>query len=67
MNIGDIVVVVGSNSIPDYFFGRYGRIESVISNYKVFVEFNQRVGNVGSLAHSALTSDLIKVGESKRQ
>lgn len=63
MNIGDIVVVIGTESLPEHFLGIYGRIDDV-NDYKVTVEFIKRVGNVGSLKHTAFATDLIKVGES---
>jgi hypothetical protein len=63
MNIGDIVVVIGTESVPESFLGRYGRVEDV-NDYKVSVEFNQRVGSMGSLIHTVYPSELIKVGES---
>lgn len=63
MHIGDIVMVVGSKSLPEDFLGRYGRIDDD-HEYKVTVEFNKRVGGRGSMKHTAFREDLIKVGES---
>jgi hypothetical protein len=59
---GDIVVVIGSQSIPDKFLGQYGQ---VVNDYdgKVNVQLFKAVGSKGSLSHTAYTSDLIKVGE----
>ena len=62
MNIGDIVVIVGSESIPDKFLGMYGRITDG-DDYKVVVELIQRTKWKGSLSHTAKISDLVKVGE----
>lgn len=63
MNIGDIVIVIGTESLPEDFLGKYGRIDDV-NEYKVTVEFNKRVGRRGSLKHTAFATDLIKVGDS---
>jgi hypothetical protein len=62
MNIGDIVVVVDSESLPDGYIGRYG-VVTEISEYKVMVEFNKRINGRGSLSHTAYAKDLQKVGE----
>lgn len=46
INIGDIVVVIGSVSVPHSLLGRYGVVTDA-SDYKVAVEFNKRVNGVG--------------------
>jgi hypothetical protein len=62
MNIGDIVIVVENKSVPSHFHGHYGKIVDV-HEYRVTVEFVASVGSYGSLSHTALPSDLKKVGE----
>lgn len=62
MNIGDVVLVIDTKSLPLSFLGSYGVITD-ISDYKVMVEFKGAVKKMGSLAHTAYESDLKKVGE----
>lgn len=62
MNIGDIVCVVGFKSLPESFLGRYGVVIDKIG-YKVVVEFNHPVNRLGGLSHTAIESDLWKIGE----
>jgi hypothetical protein len=60
---GDIVMVVGSESIPKSYLGRYGRVTQVWEGYKVQVELVGRVvDGVGSLSHTAYPSDVRKIG-----
>jgi hypothetical protein len=63
MNIGDIVVVIGSNSVPLHLLGYYGKVVAVYDE-KVNVEFIQRIGRSGNLSHTVFPNELIKVGES---
>jgi hypothetical protein len=66
MDIGDIVVVIGSKSIPASCLGRYGLITDVLDydiDSKVMIQFNRQIGNIGSLSHTARESDLEKIGE----
>lgn len=62
MTVGDIVVVIKSESIPSMFLGRYGRI---INEYgdKVEVLLEEGVNGKGGLSHTAYPSDLMKIGE----
>jgi hypothetical protein len=62
MNIGDIVVVVGTKSVPLSLLGCYGIVTSS-DDYKVMVKFKASVMGLGSLSHTALVTDLEKVGE----
>lgn len=62
MNIGDIVIVFDTKSIPVTFLGLYGRIIN-IHDYKVTVEFYHPVNGFGGLSHTAFESDLKKIGE----
>ena len=57
MKIGDIVVVTGSESIPELFLGKYGEVTEDWG-YKVVVEFEQSTETMGSLSHTAYPSDL---------
>lgn len=57
MNVGDIVTVVGSESIPKYFMGWHGKITGFIFD-KAIVQLIPRNGRSGSLSHTALLSDL---------
>ena len=66
MNIGDIVVIVGSESIPDKFLGMYGRVTDC-NDYKAIVELIQRTKWKGALLHTAKLSDIVKVGEGTNQ
>lgn len=62
MNIGDIVVVVGSLSVPIQFLGAYGVVTDV-SDVKVMVEFQRSSQYLGGLSHTARIVDLEKIGE----
>lgn len=62
MSVGDIVVVVKSESIPSEFLGRYGRITNEYGG-KVEVLLVEGVNGMGSLSHTAYPSDLLKIGE----
>lgn len=64
MKIGDVVVVVGTQSLPESFLGRYG-IVTLGDNEceKIFVEFYMSVRGVGGLTHTAYITDLKKIGE----
>lgn len=62
MKIGDIVMVVGSESIPDMYLGNYGVITEDYG-YKLGVELAGRVGRRGALVHTATENDLKKIGE----
>ena len=62
MKIGDIVKVINCESIPQTFLGNYGIVKDV-NDYKVTVEFKGFVEGIGGLCHTALPSDLKKVGE----
>lgn len=61
LNKGDIVAVIGYDSIPKSFLGSYGRVTDV-SEEKIFVEFKIQVNAYGSLTHSAYPKDLYVVG-----
>jgi hypothetical protein len=66
VNIGDIVVVIDTSSIPSQFFGHYGVITDVVDyaeDTKVVVEFIKRIDISGSLSHTTRISDLEKIGE----
>lgn len=63
MNVGDIVVVVGFESIPTSFLGKYGKI-TYVSDYKVTVEFEITFNGRGSFSHTAIPKDLKKIGVS---
>jgi len=62
MKIGDIVMIVGSESIPECYLGNYGVITEDY-DYKLSVEISGRVGRRGRLTHTAKPSDLKKIGE----
>ena len=61
MKVGDIVIVVDCESLPSDYLGRYGKITKLY-DFKVAVEFYHRVGNLGSMCHTAYESDLKKIG-----
>jgi len=61
MNIGDIVVVVGTESLFKSLLGSYGIITEADES-KVLVEFTARVGNSGSMSHTAYRTDLKSLG-----
>jgi hypothetical protein len=66
MNIGDIVVVIDSRSLPITFIGRYGLITDVLDyddDSKVLIQFARKIRHIGSLSHTARESDLEKIGE----
>jgi hypothetical protein len=58
---GDIVVVIGSESIPESFLGSYGMITDYVTDYKCVVEFKRSIDSIGSLSHTAKLSDLKKI------
>jgi hypothetical protein len=62
MNIGDIVMVVNYESLPESFLGCFGVIINS-DDYKVVVNFKGVVNDKGSLSHTAVASDLKKIGE----
>lgn len=71
MKKGDVVAVVGSESLPRSYDGRYGIIkEETITHFgnpnrnKVLVRFYHSNEAGGSMSHTAYESDLIVVGKS---
>lgn len=60
----DIVIVVDNDAIPSVFLGQYGRVTEHFG-HKVTVELNARVDGrkAGSMSHTALITDVQKVGE----
>lgn len=62
----DIVVVVGSESIPKYYLGSYGRVTDEYFG-KAIVELKAKSEGRGSLSHTAYISDLKVVAERKGQ
>lgn len=62
LQINDIIVVTGLESIPASFLGRYGRIVDV-NEYKVTVEFVARIHSIGSLSHTVKITDIRKIGK----
>lgn len=62
MTVGDIVVIVKSESIPSMYLGRYGRITNDHEE-KVEVLLEEGINGKGSLSHTAYRSDLLKIGE----
>lgn len=61
MNYGDIVKVIGCESVPQSFLGCYGIVTEYITEQKVSVEFKGAVAGKGSLSHTAYISDLKKI------
>ena len=60
---GDIIVVVGTESLLSSFLGRYGEVTAVSkAGYACIVRFSVGMGGIGSLSHTASSQDLIKVG-----
>jgi hypothetical protein len=62
MDIGDIVIVVRSLSIPEQFLGQYGKVTSVYGG-KVNVELFSKIGTRGSLSHTSYPNDLLRIGK----
>lgn len=64
VKVNDIVVIVDNDAIPSSFLGCYGRVTEVIAP-KVLVELNAKIPEHkhGSLSHTALITDVQKVGE----
>lgn len=62
MKIGDIVVVIGSESIPQMYLGRYGEVTAVWGERKVEVKLVRGVKVKGGLYHTANLDDLERVG-----
>jgi hypothetical protein len=62
MNIGDIVMVVNSESLPETFLGCFGVVITA-DDYKVTVKFKDVIKYKGILSHTAIVSDLKKIGE----
>jgi hypothetical protein len=61
----DIVVVIGDESLPSSFLGRYGKVKKCL-DVKVVVEFNATVDTsethkMGALSHTARPKDLLLV------
>ena len=66
MQIGDIVVVIGSSSLPISFLGAYGVVTDVLDyegNAKVMVQFQRPSQYLRGLSHTAREIDLEKIGE----
>jgi hypothetical protein len=66
---GDVVAVVGSESLPKSYDGRYGIVTelntpSFSTREKVLVRFAHPNELGGSVSHTAIESDLIVVGKS---
>lgn len=65
MNVGDFVMVINTESIPEDMLGQYALvIQADEASPKVLVEFYGRVKQKSSLSHSAYRSDLMKAGVS---
>lgn len=64
---GDIVVIVGSESIPAVLLGQYGEVTSTDNSYKATIQLRAQVGLFGSMSHTAFPSDLKKVGVVRHQ
>lgn len=60
----DIVIVVDDDAIPSVFLGQYGRVTENFG-HKVVVEIHAKVDGrkEGSMKHTALITDVQKVGE----
>lgn len=64
METGDIVLAVDCESLPVVYLGSLGIVTDV-GGSKVLVKFKCGVKGMGSLSHTALVSDLKKIGEVK--
>jgi len=60
--VGKIIKVIGDKSIFTDFLGRYGFVKEKAYGDKWVVEFNARIGNIGSLSHIISKDDFIVIG-----
>lgn len=60
---GDVVMVTGANSVFSDLLGAFGVVE-YSCDYKSMVLFKAKVKGLGSMAHTVLNKELIKIGES---
>lgn len=60
---GDVVMVTETNSVFDDWLGAFGVVE-YSCGYKSMVLFKARVKEKGSISHTVLNTELIKIGES---
>lgn len=61
-NKGDIVLIIGSRSVPSDYLGRFG-IVTEVSDFKCTVMLTATVGGTGSLSHTVVKSELLIVGK----
>lgn len=60
---GDVVMVIGTDSVFSNLLGAFGIVKEV-GDFKTLVLFNARLRGKGSMAHTVLNTELVKVGES---
>ena len=60
---GDVVMITGTDSVFSNLLGAFGIVKET-SNFKTLVLFNARIRGKGSMAHTVLNTELVKVGES---
>lgn len=64
MNVGDFVMIINVESIPERYLGHYALVTSSDGEEKLEIELIARVGSMGSMKVTALKSDLLKAGVS---
>lgn len=60
---GDIVMVIGTDSVFDNLLGGFGVVTKT-SDFKTMVLFNATLRGKGSMSHTVLNTELVKIGES---
>lgn len=60
---GDVVMVIGTKSAFNSLAGAFGIVKNV-DEYKCMVLFKASVCGKGSLSHTVLNTELVKIGES---
>ncbi|MGL4573010.1 MAG: hypothetical protein ACRCVJ_18365 [Clostridium sp.] len=60
---GDIVMITGTVSVFSDLLGAFGVVKYSLE-YKSMVLFKAKVKELGSMAHTVLNTELIKIGES---
>lgn len=63
MNVGDFVMIINVESIPERYLGYYALVTSATEDI-LEIELIARVGASGPLKVSAFRSDLLKAGVS---